>query len=136
MHLGPQRAIAVGEDHDHTVRLRQLQSLPDGPDIVLRLEVDDLLHHTPTGGAIVPRFGGKVIVIDAGMNAIYGSNRAVLLLEGGSAYAIHRGQKIALPTDTGAGFLAYLKKALSLEPPGSTLAKYVAEVEAALASGR
>lgn len=94
-----------------------------------------VIGHTPTGGAIIPRFGGKVIVIDAGMNAVYGSNRAVLLLEGGNAYAIHRGEKIALPTDTG-GFLAYLKKALTLEPRGSTLAKYVVAVEASLAGGR
>ena len=72
------------------------------------------------------------------MTAVYGGNRAVLLQEGDSAYAIHRGQKIALPTDTGgAGFLAYLKKALSLEPRGSTsLAKYVATVEAAQRSAR
>ena len=95
-----------------------------------------VIGHTPTAGAIVPRFGGKVIVIDVGLTAVYGGHRAVLLQEGDNAYAIHRGQKIALPTDTGAGLLAYLKKALSLEPPGSTLAKYVAEVEAALASGR
>ncbi|MCX6628163.1 MAG: metallophosphoesterase [Candidatus Solibacter sp.] len=95
-----------------------------------------VIGHTPTGGAIVPRFGGKVIVIDAGLTAVYGGNRAALLLEGDSAYAIHRGQKIALPADAGAGLLAYLKKALSLEPRESTLAKYVAAVEAALRNGR
>ena len=94
-----------------------------------------VIGHTPTGGAVMPRFGGKVIVIDVGLSAVYGSNRAVLLLEGNTAYAIHRGAKIALPTDT-PGLLAYLKKALALEPSGSTLAKYVAKVEAAMTSGR
>jgi Calcineurin-like phosphoesterase len=95
-----------------------------------------VIGHTPTPGAIVPRFGGKVIVIDVGLTAVFGGHRAVLLREGDSAYAIHRGEKIALPADTGAGLLAYLKKVLSLEPRESALAKYVAGVEAALASGR
>ena len=95
-----------------------------------------VIAHTITRGAIIPRFGGKVIMIDAGLNAIYGGNRTVFLQEGDSVYAIHRGEKIALPTDAGAGLLAYLKKALSLEPRESPLANYVATVEAALGSVR
>ena len=95
-----------------------------------------VIGHSTTSGAIIPRFGGKVIMIDAGMNAIYGSNRAILLLEADSVYAIHRGEKIPLPTDAGLGLLAYLKKTLSLEPQGSPLAEYVATVEAALGGGR
>jgi hypothetical protein len=92
--------------------------------------------HTVSRGAIIPRFGGKVIMIDAGLNALYGSNRAVFLQEGDSVYAIHRGEKIALPTDAGAALLAYLKKALSLEPAKSALAEYVATVEAGMGSAR
>jgi hypothetical protein len=70
---------------------------------------------------------GKVFVIDVGMSAVYGSHRACLLVEGSSFYAVHRGQKLDLPSG-GPEFLRYLQKALALEPPGSSLAKYVAEI--------
>jgi hypothetical protein len=94
-----------------------------------------VIGHTPTPGAVIPRFEGKVIRIDVGMSAVYGSHRACFLLEGDKVYAIHRGEKLDLPS-AGAGIPGYLKKALALEPPGSSLAKYVAEVEAALAPAK
>jgi hypothetical protein len=90
--------------------------------------------HTPTAGAVVPRFDGKVVVIDVGISAVYGSHRACLLMEADKLFAVHRGEKIPLPGN--AGLIPYLKKALSLEPAGSSLAKYVADVEAALAGGK
>ena len=93
-----------------------------------------VIGHTPTAGAVVPRFDGKVILIDVGISAVYGGHRACLLWEGDRLYAVHRGEKIALPGS--ADLVPYLKKALSLEPAGSSLAKYVAEVEAGLAKAR
>ena len=93
-----------------------------------------VIGHTPTAGAVVPRFDGKVVQIDVGLSAVYGGHRACLLWEGDRVYAVHRGEKIALPGD--ADIVAYLKKALSLEPTGSSLAKYVADVEAKLAGAR
>lgn len=93
-----------------------------------------VIGHTPTAGAVIPRFGGKVIQIDVGLSAVYGGHRACLLWEGGQLYAVHRGEKIPLPGS--AGLVPYLKKALSLEPAGSSLAKYVADVEAALARAK
>ena len=95
-----------------------------------------VIGHTPTAGAVIPRFDGKVVVIDVGLTATYGGHRACLVQEGASLYAIHRGQKIPLPAGGGAGLVGYLKKALSLEPPGSSLAKYVAELDAAQAGVR
>jgi hypothetical protein len=94
-----------------------------------------VISHTLTAGAIVERFGGKVVMIDVGTTAVYGGHRACLLLEGDKIYAIHRGVKLELPSGA-AEFVAYLKKALALEPAGSSLAKYVAETEAALAASR
>jgi Calcineurin-like phosphoesterase len=94
-----------------------------------------VVSHTVTPGAIMPRFDGKVVLIDTGMTAVYGGHRACLVLEGGVPFAIHRGQRMELPSG-GAGLLDYLKKALALEPPGSALAKSVAEAEAALAASR
>ncbi|SPE30957.1 Metallophosphoesterase [Candidatus Sulfopaludibacter sp. SbA6] len=93
-----------------------------------------VIGHTPTAGAVIPRFGGKVVQIDVGLSAAYGSHRACLLEEGDKLYAIHRGEKIPLPGN--ADILSYLKKVLSLEPAGSLLAKYVAEVEAGLAPAK
>jgi hypothetical protein len=86
-----------------------------------------VIAHTPTAGAIIPRFGGKVIMMDVGMSAVYGGHRACLVEEGDKLFAIHRGEKIPLPQ--GPDLLAYLKKAVSLEPAGSSLAKFVAEAE-------
>ncbi len=93
-----------------------------------------VIGHTPTAGAVIPRFDGKVVQIDVGLSAVYGGHRACLLWEDGQLYAVHRGKKFALAG--GAEFVPYLKKALSLEPAGSSLAKYVAEVEAALAGAK
>jgi hypothetical protein len=93
-----------------------------------------VIGHTPTAGAVIPRFGGKVIQIDVGLSAVYGSHRACLLWEGGRLYAVHRGEKIPLPGNS--DLMSYLKKALSLEPMGSSLAKYVAEVEAGRAAAK
>jgi hypothetical protein len=86
-----------------------------------------VIGHTPTAGAVIPRFDGKVLMIDVGMSTTYGNHRACLIIEGDSAYAMHRGEKLDLPT--GGGLLPYLKKALALEPPDSMLAKYVAAID-------
>ena len=57
-----------------------------------------VIAHTPTKGMLLPRFGGKVLQVDVGLSQVYGSHTACLLVEGGKAYALHRGQKVALPT--------------------------------------
>jgi hypothetical protein len=94
-----------------------------------------VIGHTPTAGAVIPRFDGKVILIDVGLSAYYGSHRACLVREGEKLYAVHRTEKIPLPADA-ASFMQYLKKAVSLEPAGSTLIKYAADVETALSAGK
>jgi hypothetical protein len=91
-----------------------------------------VIGHTTTAGAVIPQFDGKVDLIDVGLSAAFGGRRACLLVEGPSLYAVHQGQRLELPAAGGA-LVAYLKKALALEPPGSALAKYAAQVETALA---
>jgi hypothetical protein len=56
-----------------------------------------VIGHTPTQGAILPRFGGKVIMIDAGLSAYYGSHIAWLLIEGDNAYAVQQGERQLIP---------------------------------------
>jgi hypothetical protein len=96
-----------------------------------------VIGHTNTGGAIIPRFGGKVIMIDVGLTAIIAAGRAALLLEGDNAFAIHRGQKVALPSDTdGPAFLAYLHALMALEPPKSKLSQFIDVAEQAMAKSQ
>ena len=89
--------------------------------------------HTPTAGAVIPRYGGKVLVIDVGLSAHYGTHPVCLVQEGDTVYAVHRGNKVLLPIgDAAADLTRYLKNTVALEPMGSALAKHLAEVEAAL----
>ncbi len=89
--------------------------------------------HTPTAGAILPRYAGKVIVIDVGLSTYYGGHPVCLVQEGKTTYAVHRGARVPFPEDAAADLARYLKKTVELEPMGSALAKHLAEVEAALA---
>jgi hypothetical protein len=81
-----------------------------------------VIGHTVTAGAILPRFGGKVIMIDVGMSKAYGGPYAALLIEGAKRFAIHRGTKLDLPS-TPDGLLAYIKQAAALDPQPSPLQK-------------
>ena len=83
-----------------------------------------MLGHTPTAGAVVPRFGGRVVLIDVGLSKAYNQSPACLLIEDGVAFALHRGAKLELPkgqTDP----LGYLRAAAKLDPPGSNLNKFL-----------
>jgi hypothetical protein len=88
--------------------------------------------HTPTVGAILPRYAGKVIVIDVGLSSFYGTHPVCLVQELKMTYAVHRGARIPFPEDAAADLARYLKRTAELEPMGSALAKHLAEVEAAL----
>jgi hypothetical protein len=79
-----------------------------------------VIGHTPTAGAIAPRFSGKVVLIDVGMSRVYGGPPACLLIEDGKLSALHRGTRLPLP-DAGPEMLEYLKKIVSIEPAGSPL---------------
>ena len=56
-----------------------------------------VIAHTPTKGMIMPRFEGKVLMIDVGLSQFYGSHTACLVVEDGKPFAMHRGEKVALP---------------------------------------
>ena len=49
--------------------------------------------------------GLQVLMIDAGMSAVFGSRQAALILEGDKAYALHRGVRLEIPTGGGAELL-------------------------------
>ena len=47
-----------------------------------------VIGHTPVPGLVVPRFGSKVLMIDAGMSAVYNMGRAALILENNDVFAL------------------------------------------------
>lgn len=76
-----------------------------------------VIGHTPTKGMILPRFGGKVLLIDVGLSQVYGGHAACLVVEGGKAYAIHRGHRVPLPSMPAelAGYLSQIR-AIDMRP--------------------
>ena len=94
-----------------------------------------VMGHTIVAQAVMPRFGGRAIFIDVGMSAFYGGPAACLLIEGGQLFAIHRGEKLPLPTtDSQPDLLAYLKQAAALDPAPSPLEKIITSLEAGAAA--
>jgi hypothetical protein len=89
-----------------------------------------VIGHTPTMGTVMPRFGGKVLVIDVGLSAYYGGRLACLIIENGEPYTLHRGKRLALPTDSQGDFLRYLKEAAALDPQPSPLSSLIQRLEA------
>ncbi len=80
------RGLATGAESDLTAHVAQVLTTFGVKRIVIG--------HTPTNGAIVPRFGGKVILIDVAMSAYFGrKGSASLVIEGGKAAALDRGTR-------------------------------------------
>jgi len=86
--------------------------------------------HTVTAGAVIPRFDGKVVLIDVGMSAVYGSRLACLVIENGVPYALHRGEKLRLPSGSGQELLDYLTTAAALDPEPSPLIPLIDQISA------
>ena len=91
-----------------------------------------VIAHTVTPGAVLPRFGGRVVLIEVGIPKIYGGRVACLVMEGKHAYALHRGEKLELPSDSRESLLGYIKKAAALDPEPSPLASLIQQLEARL----
>ncbi len=116
------------------------RGLTGGDDAPLAADVDRTLArfgvkhmvigHTVTAGAVMTRYDGKVIMIDVGLSAVYGGPPACLVIEKGVPYALHRGQKLALPM--GGDPLPYLRAAAALDPPPSRLQKLIDQLGGAV----
>jgi hypothetical protein len=90
-----------------------------------------VIGHTFTDGAVTPRFGGRVLLIDIGLARLYDNlgRLACLVIENGKPYALHRGTKLELPKDSTTDMLRYLKQAAALDPTPSSLSKRIAALE-------
>jgi hypothetical protein len=100
-----------------------------GPEADLGAHVDALLAfhgvsrivvgHTVAPGVVLPRFGGKVILNDVGLSAVYGGPRSSLEITGEVMSVRHRGTLLPVPATP--DLSKYLEAARALEPAGSTL---------------
>ena len=105
------------------------------PEAALGTHVDALLArhgvarivvgHTVTPGVVLPRFGGKVILVDVGLSTVYGGAVASLEIQGATVSARHRGTLLPLPLAS--DVTAYLHAAAALEPEQSRLRAWLAQ---------
>lgn len=88
--------------------------------------------HSYAGGVVGERFNGAVLMVDTGIPRVYDNTGKVACLEidKGAPFALHRGQKLALPSDEkGPDMLRYLKAAAALDPQPSPLNARIEELE-------
>jgi hypothetical protein len=91
-----------------------------------------VIGHTPTPGLVLPRYGGRVVVIDVGLSKFFGGPPAALVLEGGHAFALHRGKRLELPEAEGEPLLRYVREVAALEPDPSRLRPLLDRLQAAV----
>ncbi len=85
-----------------------------------------VIGHTFTPGAVIPRFGGKVVQIDVGLGPAYGDNYAFLVIENGILMANHRGHPVPLPGGCDSAKIEYLKYLSALDSRPSPLLDLIA----------
>ena len=81
--------------------------------------------HTPTGGAVWPRFDQRIVVNDTGIAAYYGSHKGVLELTSEGAVAIYGDKRIPLPTKN-EGREEYLRAVIEADSNNGLLKKQLA----------
>ncbi len=81
--------------------------------------------HTPTGGAVWPRFDQRVIVNDTGIAAYYGSHKGVLELSAEGAVAIYGERRIPLPAEN-SGREDYLRAVIEADANNGLIKKRLA----------
>ncbi len=89
--------------------------------------------HTVTRGTVEPRFGGKHISVDVGMNELYrGGHQVALEIEGNVFYAVHSGGKIELPEFLDQrNYFDHLEKVAAVDPENVNVQQSLAEEYAA-----
>jgi hypothetical protein len=124
----------VAMDQEGPLWYRGLADSPE-TDMAVSAALDDFLKnqqarhivigHTPQA-AVMPRFQGRVIVIDVGLSAFFGGSPAYLLVDNSKFYAVHRGKQLDLPVD-GRNVMQYLNAAAALDPPDSQLRRVLSK---------
>ena len=84
--------------------------------------------HTPGLGTVVPRFGGKVLVIDTGISAHYGAHLASLVIENNVPHTLQRGVSVPIPAGD-EPLLRYFESVAALEPGANALQNRVRQLQ-------
>lgn len=109
--------------NDETLELPHVQALLDF------YQVERIvIGHTPGYGTVIPRFDGKVLVVDSGISAYYGAHLASLLIEGKQLLTIQKNARIPIPADKEA-LLEYYRQMLALEPGADNLKVLINNLE-------
>lgn len=87
-----------------------------------------VIGHTPTHGAIWPRYAGRVIQADVGMSAAHGGHIAWLEETKDGLFAGYVAGRIKLPADD-AGRIDYLKQVVALQPGNTGLQKKLSALQ-------
>lgn len=92
-----------------------------------------IIGHTPGMGTVVPRFGGKVLVIDTGLSDYYGGYKASLEIESGDGetrlHTLQAGERVSLGNVSSAKE-AYFQQILDLLPdPPAALAQHLSALQ-------
>jgi hypothetical protein len=83
-----------------------------------------VIGHTPGFGTIMPRFGGKVLLVDSGISDYYGAHLASLVLADNLLLNIQQGTTLNIPTGA-TDPLPYFQAVAVLEPGASALQELV-----------
>lgn len=87
-----------------------------------------VIGHTPTEGAIWPRYSARVIQVDTGMSAAYGGHVAYLEVTAKGLMAGYPAGKVALPAND-AERPDYLRQVITLQPDNAGLKQQLATLE-------
>ena len=115
------RGLAVGDEQELAEHVRSVLNQFGVKRIIVG--------HTPMIGTVMPRFAGAVLAADVGLSKPFGGPPAYVVIERGKPYTMHRDKKLAIPTDSGQGLLAYLEAAASADPKPSPILKVIEELK-------
>ena len=106
------RGLASNDEEIERAHLEQVLATFDVDRVVLG--------HTPGLGTIVPRFEGRVLIVDTGLSSYYGGFLASLLIENSEAFTVQQDEKVPLP-ESKEGLLPYFQRIGELEPNARAL---------------
>jgi len=87
-----------------------------------------VIGHTPLLGVILPRFDGRVLVIDSGISSYYGGHLASLRIEGEQLFSIQRGERLRIPVGD-QELIPYFEQLVTLKPDHQALEAYLMQLQ-------